>query len=71
MGFASGGSTISSISRVKHFTWILKPKRKRMLWNDTTGTSFQKNQIYILMAKSTGGYTVTPDINAQTCFIDS
>lgn len=71
LGYASAGATADSFDRLVTWTWKLKPRHKRMLWSGSTGTSFVKNQIYILLAKSNGGYTITPDIEAQTCFIDS
>lgn len=65
------GNSYYSLSTLRHFSCKIMPKRRQIRWNDTNGTSFQKNIVYCLMAKSNNGYTVTPDIRAQTCFIDS
>lgn len=69
LAYASAGATASSFNTNCFKKLKLKLPHPTVLFNGTATTDIQKNGVYMLLAKSNNGYTVTPDINTQVKFV--
>lgn len=64
------GASASSFNKNVHFKLMVHPVRPKCEYNGANANNMQKNGLYMLLAKSNGGYTVTPDIQIQIKFSD-